>query len=267
MVEKFKVEWFDAKSLAEIYQQTNMQFAFVTDPKHGNKQCHTWALCRDFLHDAVRTAKTGIKSSIYSFDFDVEKNPPLDLAKMRMLVRKKGLKKTEKAVFDKKMKAGLKLLNHYEKMDGVALSKLVKVDDSKEDAWVFTGPSVWMKAPQLVSMYTMLIRLGDKEIGFKDNKDLMEKFKGLAEQNKNGKLPDNDANYLRACWNKFDLVMTNSAKLFPVDIYEQQKSTAIGTFHDRSGIWNFCSFNSPMKELNDNFRAVVKSAKRVEGGI
>lgn len=267
MTKKFTVEWFEAKNLAEIYQQTNMQFAFITAPKHGNKQCHTWALCRDFLHDAVRTARTGIKSTIYSFNFDKKSNPPLDLVKMRMLVRKKGLKKTEKVAFDNKMKAGLKLLNHYEKMDGAALSKLVKVDDNKEDAWVFTGPSMWMKAPQLVSMYTMLIRLGDKEIKFKNNEDLMAKFKDLAEQNKSGKLTDNDANYLRACWNKFDLVMTNRTKLFPVSIFADQKNIPISTFHDRSGIWNFCSFNSPVKEINTKFKQVVKTAGRKEGGI
>ena len=91
---KTKVEWWKANGgLAEIYQSTHLQFAFLSAPKDGSKQCCAWSKCRDFLHDALRTKITGVKSSIYGFVYDVKTHPPIDLRRTRMLVKKSGVKK------------------------------------------------------------------------------------------------------------------------------------------------------------------------------
>lgn len=253
MSTKLKVEWFEQKNLNEIYQQVRMQFAFLSAPKNGSKQCHSWAYCRDFLHDAVRTQAVGSPTSIYGFDFKKGTNPPIDLVRTRMLVRQDGLVTKDIPKFEKKMKASLKLLNHYEKMAGVSLSKVQKVDDKKLNVWAFNSPGMWIKIPQLVSMYSMLIRLGDKEFKFKDNEELRVALKKQAESKAN----DNDTRYLKNCWNKLDLIIKNRNSLFPKDGYETYKSMPTSSFHNNSGIYTLCSFTPSLTELKGKLKKII----------
>lgn len=254
MSKALEVSWFDQKNLAEEYQNVRMQFAFLSSPKDGNKQCHSWAFCRDFLHDAVRTQTIGVNSSIYGFAFEKGKNPPVDLIRTRMLVRQDKLDKKDIPGFEKKLKAALKLLHHYETMAGVSLSKFQKVDDKKLNVWAFSSPGMWMKAPQLVSMYSLLLRLGDKELKFKDNEALRKALKKQSEAKGN----DKDSRYLKNCWDKLDLVIKNKAKLFPKDNYKLYKDIDISLFHNRSGIYTLCSLNPSLDQLRDNLKSIME---------
>jgi len=260
-----EVEWFkNPKSLSEIYQQTGMIFTFVTTPKDGNKMCHEWAKCRDFLHDAVRAQLTGNGCSIYGFTFDPKKNPNIDTKKMRMLVSKHGLKKDEVPAFRDKMVSALALINHFEKQAKISLTKLQEVDakgSSKGAVFLFTGPRMWMSSPFLVSMYTFLLRLGDKELKFKNAGELKKELKALHERSKTGKINDNDASYLGASWNKMHDIVKHRVKLFPKskgvhDIY--WKEFNISSFHNNAGIRSLALGSTPDKELNQRVKEIVK---------
>ena len=110
-----KVEWYEqTRTLSEIYQITDMQFAFLSSPEDGNRQCCSWAQCRDFLHDALRTMKTGLNTGIYGFVYKKDVDPPIDLKKTRMLVRKKSLVKKQEDEFHAGMLSAKKLINHFE---------------------------------------------------------------------------------------------------------------------------------------------------------
>ena len=265
MAKETTIEWFKApKSLSEIYQQTGMLFAFVSPPGKGLKVCHEWVKCRDFLHDAVRSQITGTSCAIYGFTFDPKKNPQIDLKKMRMLVSKDGLKEEDIAGFRRKMQAGLTLVNHFEKHAKVALSKLEEIDpkgSNKKSVYLFTGPQMWMISPFLISMYTFLIRLGDKEITFESAEELKEKLKGLHSAFKEGKLSDNDANYLGHSWDKLHMFIKNRTMLFPKkdgihDIFHGGYN--INSFHNYGGIWSLASCQTPDKSLNDRVRELTK---------
>ena len=71
---KFKP--FSDNSLSEIYQQVNMQFAFISP---DNEQSHTFVLCRDFLHDAVKAYLNKSSCEIYRFRYDYNVNPCIDM--------------------------------------------------------------------------------------------------------------------------------------------------------------------------------------------
>jgi len=254
-----KVEWFSKEGgLSEIYQSTQIQFAFLTAPKDGSKQCHPFVLCRDFLHDAVRCMIQKNSCGIYGFSYTYGKNPPIDMKRMRMLVTKKGMPEKDAETFKERMKHGLKLINHYEGIAGWTKSKLVRIkDDKRPNVWLFDGPIGWMKSPFLVSMYTFLIRLGDKYetiADFKTTEELTSKLDSV------GKLPskngDNDITYIKQCFNKMHLIMKNVDKLFLADgsakvdpIFSDAK-VSLNSFHNNCGIWNLCRSNSPNKELN-----------------
>ncbi len=265
MPKQTTVEWFKApKSLNEIYQQTGMLFAFVSSPEKGSKVCHEWVKCRDFLHDAVRAQITNTPCAIYGFTFNSSTNPNIDLKKMRMLISKDGLKEDNVAGFKKKMEAGLALVNHFESHAKVSLSKLEEVDpkgSNKKEVYSFVGPQMWMTSPFLISMYTFLIRLGDKEIVFKDGDELVQKFKGLNDEHKGGKIQDNDANYLGKSWDKMHLIIKNRTKLFPKkagvhDIFHGPYN--INSFHNGGGIWSLSSCQTPDSDLNNRIMELTK---------
>lgn len=248
-----KVEWYKQGDLSEIYQKTGYQFAFLTAPKHGNKQACDFVLCRDFLQDAVQAHLKNKSCSIHRFKYKHGSNPPLDMQRTRMLVTKAGITKAEVPKFREQIKMGQALLNFYEEMAGTSLSTVVKVSDNNKHVWRFRGPGIWMRSPVLISMYSFIIRLGDKVSvlkGFKDNNDLIKRLKELAENNAYG---DNDSRYLRDCWDKMHLIMQNLDDLiFPKNaktdpLFDSVTSTT--TMHNNCGIHSLCAYTIPDKNL------------------
>ena len=262
--EQIKIDWFKKpKSLSEIYQQTGMCFAFVTSPSEGRRVCHEWVKCRDFLHDAVRVQLTKKPCVVFGFTFNTGVNPPIDLKKMRMLVTKHDMNANGIDSFRHKMANALELVNHFEKVAKVSLTKLEEVDASgsgKPAVFLFTGSSMWMSSPFLVSMYTFLIRLGDKELVFKTAKDLKEKFKNLNDRSKAGELNDNDASYLGVSWDKMHDIITKRDTLFQKkdgfhDVYF--KEFDINSFHNSAGLYNLSRATTMDVELNKKMKEII----------
>lgn len=277
-----KIKWYPDKSMSEIYQQTGMQFAFLgpLDEK-VHKQCHPFVLCRDFLHDAVRAHLNKNRWQIHGFIYEYGKYPAVDMDAMRMLVRKKffttkagkkNMNKTgEKHITEKTKKFeedmldfSLRLIHHYEDIGGIEEKSVVDkdIDDMGNPVFIFTGSPVWMSSPFLVSMYTFLIRLGDKEIvDFKTDDDLRKGYQDLMT---NFKTSDNDIRYLGKNWDKLHLVMTRREELFgkePIHkIYHDKVTDSM--FHNNCGIFNLCNFTSADKSLNNKLRKMVAEASK-----
>lgn len=260
-----KVEWLPTTgSLSEIYQSTQMQFAFLSSPKDGSKQCHPFVLCRDFLHDAARCVLQKNSCQIYGFRYAHGENPPVDMKKMRMMVTKKNMKKVDENTFLERMKHGLKIVQHYETIADWTKSKLVRIKDDKyPNVWLFVGPSGWMKSPFLISMYTFLIRLGDKYetiSKFNTTEELVQKLEEISKLKK--KDGDNDITYIKQCFDKMHLIMEQVDNLFLSNGTAKQDpiytSDEIGldSFHNYCGIWNLCKATSPDKELNKKILAL-----------
>ena len=261
---RYKVNWFkNSRNLNEIYQQTGTMFAFASLQSEGITQCHEWVKCRDFLPDVVKSQITGKAWPIYGFAFDPKKNPNIDFDKIRMLVSKNSVLKQDKN-FERKIESSLKLLNHFEDMIKEDRTEVVRVDESGQknykSVFLFSGPSMWLESPFLVSMYTFLIRLGDKELEFENQSELEKELEKLADLHKDGKLVDNDAGYLRNSWNKLELVMKNYSDLFKIknnihDVYSNEEYS-ISSFHNSSGFNSLAkcytmdtSLNTRMKKL------------------
>jgi hypothetical protein len=244
---KLIIKWVEDKHMAEIYQSTKFQFAFVSSPKVGNKQCHPFVQCRDFLHDAVKSHLNKGSCSIFGFTYRYGKNPPVDMRNMRMLVTKFNMKEQERDEFEKKMECAIKIINHYETIAGWPKSKLRYVGNKdRSNVWLFVGSGKWMKSPFLVSMYSFLIRLGDKykKLGkFRDTEDLVKKLKETST-----KFTDNDAKYLGPTHNKMHLIMAKADGLFlkggKIDPTYKKKIT-VYSFHDNCGIYSLCQDRVP----------------------
>ena len=262
MPQPIKVEWFKiSSSLNEIYQSTGIMFAFSSSPVNGFHQCHEWVKCRDFLPDAIRSQLTNKIYKVYGFIFDPDKNPKIDLNKMRMFVTKALRNKEEVVKFKQKIKASLKLLHHFENIAKVGKTEILEVDTAGQtkykSIYLFIGSVMWLRSPFLISLYTFLIRLGDKEFQFTNNTELKAEFKKLADRQKSGKIADNDAYYLTNSWNKLDLIIKNRSKLFPTekrvhDFYWKEYS--MNTFHNNTGINSLVKYLTPYKVLNTKIK-------------
>ncbi len=277
-----KIEWYPDKLMNEIYQQTGMQFAFLGPlEKEVHKQCHPFVLCRDFLHDAVKAHLNKNNWSIFGFIYNYGKFPALDMDMMRMLVRKRfyngktteaTLKEAQarKAAKDIKkfeedmLNFSLRLIHHYEDTGSIKEKTVVAADTDPNGnpVFIFTGSAVWMSSPFLVSMYTYLIRLGDKDIvDFDSDDDLRKGYQNLIS---NMKKPDNDIAYLKKNWDKLHIVMANREELFGKDpihqIYFDRLSD--GAYHNNCGIFNLCNLTSADKKLNEKLGEMVAEAKK-----
>jgi len=262
------VKWFNSGgSVAEIYQQVNVQFAFLTSPKDGDMQCHDFIKCRDFLHDAVKAQLNKNKWTIYGFTYEYGKNPPVCMEAMNMLIRMPGGKSAEKA-FRKFIKRSKKLLYHYEDMMKIERSKVVDDHDkSGNPVAIFKGDPIWMSSPFLVSAYTYLIRMGDKDLKFENNTELIKAYQEEIKEREKASKMDNDMHYLKDIWNKLDIVLKNTDKLFSLDKNDIDpiffdKGVQNQTFHDRCGIQSLCKFISPNKVVKEFVSKELKKLKR-----
>lgn len=261
------VEWIKQDSLNEIYQKTGYHFAFLTAPKDGNKQACSWVKCRDFLQDAVSAHTRKSSCAIFGFRYAHGQHPPLDMTRTRMLVKKADLQNTTKAVerFRKELKAGQSLVNHYERLMGVSLSTMKKVNDKSQHVWRFRGPGIWMKSPFLISMYSFLIRIGDKvDIidGFKDTPDLVEKLRKVSQMKKVS--GDHDVSYLSDCHDKMHLFVENLDDLVfngGKDKLDKNYERPTSKLHDYCGVHSLCRFITPDTKLNTNLKKLWQEAK------
>jgi len=254
-IQKFK----STIKLSEICQEVEMQFSFVTGPKNGRKQCHQFAKCRDFLHDAVWAYINKGECSIYRFNYKYGVNPNIDLKKMRMLV---FLQKEDKN-FKVKMRRAQKILHHYENIAEWPKSRISIVADESQMV-LFTGSAKWVLSPTLISMYTLLIRLGDKNIkGFKTDKELQEIYKRLGNTKYCG--DDNDLRYIKSCYDKLDIVVKYYKELFDKKIEGNYPNDIDRhSFHDHGGILSLCTFRLFRKEISTKFMDILRKEGRLE---
>lgn len=266
---RVKIERFPQRNcLDEIYQKTRMQFAFLSSPKSGMKQCHPFVLCRDFLQDVVKAHLDEGNCDIFGLKYNFGKNPPINISGMRMLVTREGLPDKDKLTFLKKLWNSKDLLNHYENTAGWSKTTILKVDDNsnnkKNHIWLFIGSKEWMRSSFLVSMFTYIIRLGAKEIKFSSNEELEEAYKELIKSSKmwvNG-VKDNDLFYLGECWDKLFLIVKYNKELFSDDIKKNYAvADGMGSMHNYGGILSLCKFNAYDKEINVKLKEIHNREK------
>jgi len=258
-----KIETFKAKDhLAEIYGSPQMTFSFLSAPKEGNKQCCLPVRCRDFLQDAIRATLTKKPASIYGFKFDYEKNPKLDILRTRMLInipKERTVLKTA----DKIIEDGLKLIHYYENLAGIVTKTTVK---SNEEGYVVVGSNFWMFSPAVISLYTLLFRLGEYDLKFETDKDdLVKAYESLV--NKKETYSDYAIEYLREVYKVLeDFVryykLSIDGKKFDNIYYED---IPIRSFHGNSGIVSFCNTNKDglYKEQYAKFKDYIETSINV----
>jgi len=271
MANQIEIKRFKEGGLCEIYQDMEMKFAFVSDAKDGYRQCHPLVMCRDFLQDGLRAFITKSNSQIYGFRYKYGDNPPLDLKKTRLLVKKADkhadhVTSVTDDEFKTQMGRAKRLLVHYEKKARWPETTVLKVKGDTA-LRVFQSSANWMKAPHLISLYTLLIRLGSYPAaykGVKKEETLQEKFVELIEDQKdkgrNKRMPL-DVSYLKKTHKHFPAIMARCDEIVDAKIEKNYPPVGIHSLHDHSGIVSLCDGSHCDKELYGRFKKIISAKK------
>lgn len=220
------------KPLCEIYQSVKLRYAFVSP---NDEQVAPFCLCKDFLHDMVRAFLRGEDMHIHGMSYTYGKNPPIDMGRTRILARYDNVLKVDG--IDEQMESAIKLINYYDDILGVEHSKVERLSDSKFDhcsVWLFSSDKVWMSSPVLISLYTMLMRLGEKRLKFTDKESLYKAIDDVCK-----KKTDNDTEYISQIKHRLETALSNISFLKEgeeIDPIYYNKNIPLGTFHNNCGI-------------------------------
>ena len=228
-------------NLAEIYDDNQWNFAFLS--KDNKQTCHTFAMCRDFLHDIVRSALGGPRTQLYGMVYEIGKNPPIHLDKVKLVIFHPLKHKMDN------LHNSLHLIHHYEELMGVPETKLTVSSIGDQDVFIITGDKLWFQSPQLLSLYTLLLRLGDRwaePMNFTSIFGVYKALKEYADSDEDEEEDDNAFDYLYSIIQavktseNFDLFLKEATTIFAgdmVDHYPFYETT--DSLHNYRGIVSF----------------------------
>lgn len=239
-MKKTKLAWLAAPvgSAAQIYSQ-GLQYALINKTK---QQCTPLIFCKDFLQDAVHGHLNNKQASIYGFVYNPKSMPKLDMDRIRIVVVNDADKK-----FSEKIPAVVDLLNQAEKRLKMRLTSVYQVSNppngcGKNGAYFFSGSGMWLNAPPLVSMYSLLLRVG---FAHTVGTDIMKTLNGIA----NGKVKQyqsSDKAQVSGALKGIERIFEKGyRKFFYIETQKNYPNRAsIGNIHGSSGIVAFAGGQS-----------------------
>ena len=189
-------------------------FSFASAPKNGNvQQVTAFRTCREDLCEFVRCETQG------------KTNFGMCLTKLRMLkmMRLEPSIKTFTSI-DRKMAAGLKMVNiieqHYgwplTKVYPVELANIAKATAKRYRIHYIVGSKRWLKAPAMLSLFVLLLRIGAnnitailKQLKTNNLEDLIRILDDITKRSRNS-----DIAYYREHGKTWLLVLKNYNRLF-----------------------------------------------------
>ena len=263
----------------DFYNNNRIGFSFCTPVKKGvTQQCVSWKTCRDYMHDSLRCVVLNEDVESDSNGYYPGKNPPIDLKRIRMLVSASAKPLSSKKdwwyYFKKGVYFGKRIINFYEKTYGFKTqTRITEVKcDNRDNCWMLIGPAEWVNNPHLLSLFTLLLRVGST-IGkytldggklpvnidqkFNTNKDVLKVYKTIANTDHIV-----DRLIIDNCKNKLHILMEHRNDIFKNITPEELFPKKVGySFHSTGGINSLCSFNSSNKVINKKFKNLVMTSE------
>jgi hypothetical protein len=142
----------------KILQEHNegTEFALISE---DYCQVHPLVYCKDFLQDAIQGFVNNKCIDIFRFDYDPNENP-IHLKTTRLIIANK--KETN---FREKIQNSVYFVNQLETVLSMPRTKIFACQSPPEDyrengIWFLEGSVRWLKCPPMISLYTMLLRIG-----------------------------------------------------------------------------------------------------------
>lgn len=162
-------------------------------------QATPFVLCKDYFQDAVNAQLNNKPQSVYGFSYDPSVNPPVMVDRIRLAVGNAA-----DTTLSEKIPNIIDLLNQAERKLKLIRSKAFIPETSypkyenKGGTFIIEGSIKWMLAPPMISLYTLLTRLG---LTHTVGKDFWESLKDITENKTavytSGTSGSNDVGYLK----------------------------------------------------------------------
>ena len=151
-----KIKWLSSKPhMSQIYN-AGLEYCFVSE---DNRQVCPMVFCKDFLQDAIWAWYNNRIAQIYGFKYSRKTGVPLCLTQTRI-----ALANSSDVKFSDKIPRMLEFVNAYERKLRLMRTTAVKVSNTpkryKSGVWLLKSSSRWMLAPPMVSLYSLLLRVG-----------------------------------------------------------------------------------------------------------
>jgi hypothetical protein len=230
-----KIEWHEkAPAFSQAYS-SGMEYSFVSD---DYRQVHPMVYCKDFLHDAIFATVNKNKVSVYSFSYDQKKDIPIPRLRTRLAITN-----SSDPDFGSKIENILDLLNQVEKelkFIATTVRRCVAPPQKKYEkcgVYLFEGSKQWMMAPPMLSLFTLLLRVGACH---KKGTPFKETLQGV-ESKKIPQYQTSDSNFLKTGMVGIERILSEKpSKIFGRSLVKNYpKGLSGGTIHNNFGIVAF----------------------------
>ena len=159
-IEGIKVKWHP-KTLKNISQipKDGIEFAHVSE---DYTKVHQLVWCKDFIQDAIFGTLSKSKVEIYGFEYNPETDPPVSLDKTRIMIsnwrdldfEQKLLNNCKEFLHDLEDRMQIETKTVFKKcINPPAIYR-------KSGVFILESSPEWIIAPPMVSIYTLMIRIG-----------------------------------------------------------------------------------------------------------
>ncbi len=244
-IELKDVKWHPKSGKICQIPKEGLEFAMLSK---NYQQLNQLVWCKDFMQDVIWAHYNQTPIEIYGFTYDPLKSPAPSLAKVKLLVT--NYKDTEFG--NKLINNVLPLLHSVEKRLDMSLTKLEKCRVAppiyrKSGVWILNGSKRWLKATPMLSLYTLLIRIGLVHSPEDDLETTLSKIKNgtvssyFDNNNRDKRMIENAAEGITRILTHSDrkLFSSNVKDNYPKKYYTPKKALAdvnINFIHNNCGI-------------------------------
>lgn len=242
MTNKKRIKWLqECKSEKRLAQAlaSGLEFAFVSSKR---EQCCRFVLCKDFLQDAIYNQLHQANAEIFGFQYKPSESPPIDLKKTRIL-----LANSKDISLRDKIPACLEFINQIEDKLKIPKTKARECSNpptiyKRGGVWCFEGSNRWLNSPVMLSLYSLLLRIGFcHELGTDYEQTILKVKTKKKKGEKRKEYQRGDSNKLISSHYGLNrIIKLGDKKIFFKDIKKNYpKNIAITTLHNNLGIVNF----------------------------
>lgn len=218
-----KIKWLDNPSAAGISQiySSGTKFCFISE---NYEQCHSLVYCKDFLQDVILACLRNKSVSIYGFTYNPSKSPKIYMDKCRL-----ALAHNDKT-FPSRIESTVDFVNQFAKKIKLVPTIATEVNKPRGSSYAFVteGSKMWMNSPPLISLYSLLLRVG---LSHKKGTDFMETIDGVI-KNKIKTFGSNDSYYLQSAKKAIDRILEMGyRKFFYIDSSKNFPDTNVSVMH------------------------------------
>lgn len=233
-----RIIWSQFQTDLKILQIYNkgLEYAILSD---DYETCNPLVWCKDFLHDIIHSSLINRPFEIYRLKYNPNTNPKPCLKQARIVVAN-----SRDSRMMKKIPSCIDFINQIEdKLDipHTIVRSCINppIGYTKDNVFIFQGNKRWIFAPAMLSLYTLLIRVGFSHFIGKDYRSTISGLKeGLIKQ-----YQSKDARWIKEIEPAFEkIIRLGDRRIFYRDMklnYPAHMSTDI--MHNRMGIVAFAN--------------------------